>query len=210
MTSAPVVITGAQLPAVNDLGRPRAGVRGQPRDLLDRHAAVIAGGHLSRAAAVQVLFAATMIVCALGQTLLTPAGPVITGDRARPGAAGRRKGPAPMLPSPSACSVRLLAGPRSALTGPPACLVPSQWPLPSPASPPSAPPPAGTRRRPYPGNGALRCGRDCRGNVHAGGHVEPPIWRGLGGCLRCVDATRGVICAGIWRLAVSECCGAVR
>lgn len=53
-------------------------------------AAVTASGPLSRGAAVQVLFAATMIVCALGETLLSPAAPVVTGDRARHGAAGRR------------------------------------------------------------------------------------------------------------------------
>jgi hypothetical protein len=56
-------------------------------------AAVIAGGHLGRGAAVQVLFAAAMIVCALGETLLAPAVPVISGDRARPGAAGHRNRP---------------------------------------------------------------------------------------------------------------------
>jgi len=54
-------------------------------------AAVIAGGQLSRGAVVPVLFAAAMIVCALGQTLLGPAAPVLTGDRVRPGPAGRGK-----------------------------------------------------------------------------------------------------------------------
>jgi hypothetical protein len=54
-------------------------------------AAVTASGPLSRGAAVQVLFAATMLVCALGETLLSPAAPPVTGDQARPGAAGRRK-----------------------------------------------------------------------------------------------------------------------
>jgi hypothetical protein len=52
-------------------------------------AAVISSGPLSRGAAVQVLFAATMIVCALSETLLSPAVRMITGDRARPGPAGR-------------------------------------------------------------------------------------------------------------------------
>lgn len=54
-------------------------------------AAVVASGPLSRAAAVQVLFAATMIVCTLSETLLSPAVPVITGDRVRHGAAGRAR-----------------------------------------------------------------------------------------------------------------------
>ncbi len=54
-------------------------------------AAVIAAGPLSRGAAVQVLFAAAMIIGALSESLLSPAVPVTTGDRARPGAAGRRK-----------------------------------------------------------------------------------------------------------------------
>lgn len=53
-------------------------------------AAVSASGPLSRGAAVQVLFAATMIACALGEILLSPAVPPVTGERARPGAAGRR------------------------------------------------------------------------------------------------------------------------
>jgi hypothetical protein len=52
-------------------------------------AAVISSGPLSRGAALQVLFAATMIVCALSETLLSPSARVITGDRARPGVAGR-------------------------------------------------------------------------------------------------------------------------
>jgi hypothetical protein len=54
-------------------------------------AAVVASGPLSRAAAVQVLFAATMIVCALSETLLSPAVPVVTGDRAWHGGAGRAR-----------------------------------------------------------------------------------------------------------------------
>lgn len=53
-------------------------------------AAVTASGPLSRGAAVQVLFAVTMLVCALGETLLSPAAPQVTGDRARPAAAGHR------------------------------------------------------------------------------------------------------------------------
>lgn len=54
-------------------------------------ASVTAGGPLSRAAAVQVLFAGTMLICALGETLLSPAAPVITGDGALSGPAGRCK-----------------------------------------------------------------------------------------------------------------------
>jgi hypothetical protein len=53
-------------------------------------AAVTASGPLSRGAAVQVLFAVIMLVCALSETLPSPAAPPVTGDRARPGAAGRR------------------------------------------------------------------------------------------------------------------------
>jgi hypothetical protein len=53
-------------------------------------AAVVASGPLSRAAAVQVLFATTMIVCALSETLLS-AVPVVTGDRARHGGADRAR-----------------------------------------------------------------------------------------------------------------------
>jgi len=54
-------------------------------------AAVIVGSHLGRGAAVQIAFAATMITCAMGETLLSPALPVIIDDRAQPGAAGRYK-----------------------------------------------------------------------------------------------------------------------
>ena len=54
-------------------------------------AAVISSGPLSRGAALQVLFAATMIVCALSETLLSPAVPVVTADRARNGGAGRAR-----------------------------------------------------------------------------------------------------------------------
>jgi hypothetical protein len=52
-------------------------------------AAVVVGSHLGRGAAAQISFAAAMIVFALGETLLSPALPVITYDRAKPGAAGR-------------------------------------------------------------------------------------------------------------------------
>ncbi len=52
-------------------------------------AAVIAGRHLGRGAAVQIIFAATMITFAMAETLLSPASPVIIDDRTRPAAAGR-------------------------------------------------------------------------------------------------------------------------
>jgi hypothetical protein len=55
-------------------------------------AAVIASGPLSRGAAVQVLFAATMIVCALSEALLSPARRVVTGDGPRPGRGRSRVG----------------------------------------------------------------------------------------------------------------------
>lgn len=54
-------------------------------------AAVIVGNHLGRGAAAQIIFAAIMITFAMGETLLSPALPVITDDRAVPGAAGRYK-----------------------------------------------------------------------------------------------------------------------
>jgi hypothetical protein len=54
-------------------------------------AAVIVGSHLGRGAAVQIIFAATVITVAMGETLLSPAVPVIIDDRAPPGAAGRYK-----------------------------------------------------------------------------------------------------------------------
>lgn len=79
-------------------------------------AAVTASGSLSRGAAVQVLFAVTMLVCTLGETLLSPAVPPVTGDRARPGAAGRRNRPgacalaAGCLLGPSAGGAALGAG----------------------------------------------------------------------------------------------------
>ncbi len=79
-------------------------------------AAVTASGPLSRGAAVQVLVATVMIVCALGETLLSPAVPAIAGDRGRPGTAGRRKRPgacalaAGCLLGPSAGGAALGAG----------------------------------------------------------------------------------------------------
>ena len=54
-------------------------------------AAVIAGSPLGRGAAAQIIFAATMITCAAGETLLSPALPVIIEDRAPSGAEGRYK-----------------------------------------------------------------------------------------------------------------------
>jgi hypothetical protein len=54
-------------------------------------AAVTASRPLSHGAVVQVLFAVTMLVCALSETLLSPAVSPVTGARARPAAAGRRK-----------------------------------------------------------------------------------------------------------------------
>ena len=46
-------------------------------------------GHPGSAAAAQIVFAATMIVSALGEALLSPALPVIIDDPAPPGAASR-------------------------------------------------------------------------------------------------------------------------
>lgn len=54
-------------------------------------AAAIVSSQPSRGAAVQIVFAATMTTCAMSETLLSPAFPVITDDRAPPGAAGRYK-----------------------------------------------------------------------------------------------------------------------
>src|ERR1039457_3334177 len=58
--------------------------------------------------------------------------------RSRPAPQAAARGSAPLLWSPAACSSFPLAGPRSALTGAPACLLPSPWPAPSPALPPNA------------------------------------------------------------------------
>ena len=55
-------------------------------------AAVIAGGHLGRGAAGQIIFAVTMATAAAGEILLSPAVPVIIDDQAPPGAAGRQNG----------------------------------------------------------------------------------------------------------------------
>jgi len=55
-------------------------------------AAVIAGSHLGRGAAVQIIFAATMSTWAMCETLLSPALPGVIDDRVPPGAAGRYKG----------------------------------------------------------------------------------------------------------------------
>ena len=49
-------------------------------------AAIIAGRHLGHGAAVQIIFAATVIIWAMGETLLSPAAPVIIDDQAPPGA----------------------------------------------------------------------------------------------------------------------------
>ncbi len=54
-------------------------------------AAVIVGSHLGRGAAAQIIFAATMITVAMGETLLSSGLPVIIDDRAPPDAAGRYK-----------------------------------------------------------------------------------------------------------------------
>ena len=48
-------------------------------------------GHPGSAAAAQIVFAATMVISALGEALLSPALPVIIDDPASPGAAGRLK-----------------------------------------------------------------------------------------------------------------------
>ena len=49
------------------------------------------GGHPGGAAAAQTVFAVTMIISAFGESLLSPAWPVIIDDPVPPGAAGRRK-----------------------------------------------------------------------------------------------------------------------
>ena len=49
------------------------------------------GGHPGAAAAGQIVFAATMIISAFGESLLSPALPVIIDDPVPPGTAGRRK-----------------------------------------------------------------------------------------------------------------------
>jgi hypothetical protein len=54
-------------------------------------AAVIAGSHPGRGAAMQIVFAAVMITCAMGETLLSPALPGSIDDQAPPGAADRGK-----------------------------------------------------------------------------------------------------------------------
>jgi len=52
-------------------------------------AAVIVGSHLGRDGAAQIALAATMVIYALGESLLSPALPVIVDDPAPPGVAGR-------------------------------------------------------------------------------------------------------------------------
>lgn len=52
-------------------------------------AAAASSGHLGRGAAAQIGFAATMIIFAMGEALLSPALSAIIDDRAPPGAAGR-------------------------------------------------------------------------------------------------------------------------
>jgi hypothetical protein len=52
-------------------------------------AAVIVGSHLGRGAALQIIFAATMSTAAIGETLLSPALPVIIDHQAPPVASGR-------------------------------------------------------------------------------------------------------------------------
>ena len=49
------------------------------------------GGHPGGAAAAQTVFAAAMIIFAVGESLLSPAMPVIIDDPVPPGAAGRHK-----------------------------------------------------------------------------------------------------------------------
>ena len=86
---------------------------------------------------MQIIFAATMITWAMGETLLSPAAPVIIDERARPGA-GRynRLGTVALV---TGCLLGPSAGGAAlALTGPPACFPASQGPAPSPASPPTA------------------------------------------------------------------------
>jgi hypothetical protein len=54
-------------------------------------AAMVGRGHLGRAAAAQIVFAAVMIIFAMGEALFAPACPVIIDDRAAPDTAGRYK-----------------------------------------------------------------------------------------------------------------------
>jgi hypothetical protein len=72
--------------------------------------AVIAdSGHLGHVAAAQIGFSATTIIFAMGQALLSPARPVITDDRARPGASGGHKRPGTSAFA-IGCLLALLAG----------------------------------------------------------------------------------------------------
>jgi hypothetical protein len=127
-------------------------------------AAVAASGPLSRGAAVQVLFAAVMIVCALSETLLSPAVPPVTGARARHDAAGRRNrlGTCALavgcLVGPSAGGAAAGAGWGASLltTLAVACAVASI------AAQRARP--AGTRRQPDPANGRAP---HCRAGAHA-------------------------------------------
>ena len=88
--SAPVAraVGGTRLLMLGWLaGRPRVtGVGLVAAGWAATFAAVIAGHHLDRGAAVQIIFAATMITWAMGETLLCPAVPVIIDERAPPGA----------------------------------------------------------------------------------------------------------------------------
>jgi hypothetical protein len=54
-------------------------------------AAVAGSGHLGRVAAAQIGFAASMIILAVGEALLSPACPVIIDDRSLPATPGRYK-----------------------------------------------------------------------------------------------------------------------
>jgi hypothetical protein len=73
-------------------------------------AAAIAGsGHLGRVAAAQIGFATSMIICATGEALLSPACPVIVDDRSLRGSPGRyqRLGTFAFV---TGCMLGLLAG----------------------------------------------------------------------------------------------------
>jgi hypothetical protein len=54
-------------------------------------AAIVSSGHLSRGAAAQIGFAATITIFAIGEALRSPASPGSVDDRTAPGAARRRQ-----------------------------------------------------------------------------------------------------------------------
>jgi hypothetical protein len=84
-------VWGARLLTLRWLaGRPRVtGVALAAAGWAAIFAAVIVSSHLGRGAAVQIIFASTMITCAMAGTLLSPALPVIIDNRFPRAAAGR-------------------------------------------------------------------------------------------------------------------------